>query len=494
MASISFYYGLISIVMNEDIYYKAMLSRDYRFDGKFFIGVKTTGIYCRPICPAKPKRKNVEFFSNASGAENAGYRPCMRCRPECAPFSPAWYGTSAIVQRALKVISSDGYFSQSEDDFAKKFGVTARHLRRLFKDEVGQTPKQIAYNNRLDFSRRLICESNLAITTIAMNSGFSSLRRFNDAFKKRFHKKPSEFRKSKNKNNKKGVIFSLSYRPPFDWQNLLDFYKCHHIAGVEIVTDKSYERIFRSNNKVGYIKANNNESQSRFEFQIITEDTASLFSITQKLRQMFDLDSDPIIVENSFQSNKLLDRLWKKYPGLRIARCWDPFEASICTILGQLVSLEQARSLVTQLIENYGEPVIHPVTGVQVNLFPTADTLVNSDLKLVRTTQKRKNTIREFSKSIQEKKIELNAYQDLDKLKEQLLAIPGIGPWTVEYITLRAIGDTDAFPGTDLILKRAMEKHKDLDLETVRPWRSYAAVYLWKHYAKTLSKKKGERL
>lgn len=465
-----------------------MLSRDHRFDGKFFIGVKTTGIYCRPICPARPKRENIEFYPSASEAEGAGYRPCMRCRPECAPYSPGWYGKSAVVQRALRVIAADGFYHSNEDDFANQFGMTARHLRRLFKDEVGQTPKQIAFNNRLNFSRKLISESTLTITSIAMTAGFSSLRRFNDAFKKRFHKSPSDFRKGKIKNKDKGVTFSLSYRPPFDWKDLLSFYVNHNIAGVEVVTDETYERVFKTGDNVGYVRVQNNEEKSQLIFQIITEDTESLLVITQKLRQMFDLDSDPIVVANCLELNNGLKKLGMKYPGLRIARGWDAYEQSICTILGQLVSLKQARSLVAELIENYGEEVAHPITGESLKLFPSPKKLAKSDLLLVRTTQKRRESIREFSKLIVKKKIVLSAHQDPEVLREKLLEIDGIGPWTADYIRLRALGDTDAFPKTDLILKRALEKHKDLDLESIRPWRSYLAIYLWKHYAKSLSK------
>src|SRR5262249_3825207 len=177
----------------------------YRFDGTFFIGVKTTGIYCRPICPAKPKRENVEFFLNATAAETSGYRPCLRCRPECAPLSPAWYGKSAVVQRALKIIMADGFFEANEESFAEQFGVTARHLRRLFVKEVGQTPKQIALNHRLNFARKLIVESNLLMTSVAMTAGFSSLRRFNDAFKKRFHRAPSALRKERDRAVENGL-------------------------------------------------------------------------------------------------------------------------------------------------------------------------------------------------------------------------------------------------------------------------------------------------
>ncbi|MDA8792142.1 helix-turn-helix domain-containing protein [Bacteriovoracaceae bacterium] len=476
--------------MNDDVFYKAMLSRDYRFDGKFFIGVKTTGIYCRPICPARPKRKNITFYLSANEAEGHGFRPCMRCRPECAPLSPAWIGKSAVVQRALRIISNDGTFSYSEDEFAEKFGMTARHLRRLFKDEVGQTPKQIAINNRLNFSRKLISESNLKITIIAMTAGYSSIRRFNDDFKKRFLKSPREFRRSKSMDESCGITFSLSYRPPFNWQEILNYYRVHNIAYVETVTKDSYERVFKSNQELGYIRVKNNEFKSRLDFQVLIEDTSELLKISQKLRNMFDLDSDPIVIANCFESNEFLDKLWNKFPGLRIARGWDPFEQSICTILGQLVSLKQARSLIKQLVESYGETVVNPLNGEEVKLFPTPKILSTAKLSSVKTTEKRRKTIRDFSKKILNKTIILSSDQDYYYIQDQLLKIDGIGPWTAKYILLRALGDPDVFPGSDLILKRAMEKHKNLDLNILRPWRSYAAIYLWMNYAKSLSKKK----
>lgn len=477
--------------MKHDIFYEAMLARDYRFDGKFFIGVKTTGIYCRPICPAKPKRENVEFFLTAAAAEKSGYRPCLRCRPESAPLSPAWSGKSSIVQRALKAIAADRFFEFSEDEFAEKFGVTARHLRRIFVEEVGLTPKQIAFNNRLNFSRKLIVETTLSMTEVAMTAGFSSIRRFNDAVKKRFHRQPSALRKKTDKKeSKSGIELSLSYRPPFDWQNLLAFYRSHQILGVENVTDLAYERIFKMGKTLGFVRVSQELDSPKLKLHILTEDPTILFSVTQKIRQMFDLDSDPILVSNSFQSHKFLDSLWKKYPGLRLARGWDPFETAVCTLLGQLVSVAQAKSLVQQLVTNYGDKVIHPLTGNEAFLFPSASTLARSDLLKVKTTQARRNAIKEFSKQVAEKKIDLEQPQDAEIFREQLLSITGIGPWSSEYICLRGVGDTDAFPGTDLILKRAIEKHPDLDLETIRPWRSYAAIYLWKHYALQLSKQK----
>ncbi len=466
-----------------------MLARDYRFDGRFFIGVKTTGIYCRPICPAKPKRENIEFFLTGAAAEKMGYRPCLRCRPESAPLSPAWSGKSAIVQRALRVISLDGYFSLNEDAFADQIGVTARHLRRLFVNEIGQTPKKIAYNNRLNFARKLIVESNLPMTSIAMTAGFSSLRRFNDAFKKRFHRAPRILRK-KQERHQGSVELLLSYRPPFDWQSLLAFYRSHQITGTENITDSTYDRVFQIGKSVGFLEVSHLPDHSQLKLKVVTEDPTILFLLAQRVRQMFDLDSDPLLVANSFQSHRFLNSLYQKYPGLRLARGWDPFETAVCTILGQLVSVKQAKSLVHQLVTHYGTKIKNPLTGEERFLFPKAEVLAKVDLVECKTTAARKAAIRELATLVATKKLDLLKPQEIAPLKEQLLNISGIGPWSAEYISLRALGDTDAFPATDLILKRAIEKHSDINLEKIRPWRSYAAIYLWKHYAEVLTKQK----
>jgi AraC family transcriptional regulator of adaptative response / DNA-3-methyladenine glycosylase II len=480
--------------MNQRAYYQAMLARDHRFDGKFFVGVKTTGIYCRPICPAKPKLENVEFFQTAAAAEKSGYRPCLRCRPESAPLSPAWNGKSSLVQRALRLIASEGYFEANEDEFAEKLGVSARHLRRVFAEEVGMTPKQIAIANRLNFARKLIVETHLPVTEVAMTAGFSSLRRFNDAFKKRFHREPRAVRKKQDKKEPcEGITLTLSYRPPFDWQCLLDYYRTHRIGGVENVTDDAYERVFRAEKSLGFVRVTHDEKSSQVQVQILMEDSSRLFSISQRIRQMFDLDSDPLLITNSFQSNRFLDSLWKKHPGLRIARGWDAFETSVCALLGQVVSVGHARNLVQDLVHEYGERISHPLTSDEAFLFPSAQTLAESDLSKIKATQTKKKAIRELARRVANHELDLNHPQDPKEFRSELLKIPGIGAWTSEYVSLRALGDADAFPGTDLILKRAIEKHPDLDLEVIRPWRSYAAIYLWKHYAQKLTQQKRGR-
>ncbi len=256
------------------------------------------------------------------------------------------------------------------------------------------------------------------------------------------------------------------------------------------MNEAAYERVFQIGKTIGFLKVSHCPDESKINLQVVTDDPTILFTVSQKVRQMFDLDSDPLLVANSFQSHKTLDALCKKYPGLRIARGWDPFETAICTILGQLVSVTQARNLIGQLVKHYGRKVTHPVNGNEAYLFPTPEALMQASLAEVKTTEKRKQSIREFSRLVVEGGIDLLTPQDPEKFRKRLLGIPGIGPWSAEYISLRALGDADSFPGTDLILKRAMEKHDDLNLENIRPWRSYAAIYLWKHYAESLSKQK----
>jgi AraC family transcriptional regulator of adaptative response / DNA-3-methyladenine glycosylase II len=475
----------------DDIFYQAVLARDYRFDGKFFVGVKTTGIYCRPICPAKPKKENMVFFPDALSAEKSGYRPCLRCRPECAPLSPAWIGKSAVVQRALKLIANNQLLESNEDRFAERLGVSARHLRRLFEEELGKTPKQISDSNRLDFARKLIVETNISITHIAFTSGFSSVRRFNDAIKKRFRRSPSDLRKTQSDVvPDTGIHLTLPYRPPFDWESLIRFYQSHEIGGVETVTENRYERVFKLDGAVGGLRVEPNPEKPELKLRVVTEDYKNLFRVVQKLRQMFDLDSDPILIANSFSESRFMNQLCQKYPGLRIPRGWDPFETAICSILGQFVSTEQAARLIKQLVTNYGEEVKNPLSGLTSRLFPTPKTLVRESLTQLGTTQARKNTIREFTRQVLEGKITLESTQDPSAFKEALRQINGIGPWTAEYVSLRALGDTDAFPHTDLILKRVAHLHADLNLDHIQPWRAYAAIYLWKEYAKLLSSKK----
>jgi AraC family transcriptional regulator, regulatory protein of adaptative response / DNA-3-methyladenine glycosylase II len=476
-------------------FYEALLARDYRFDGKFFVAVKTTGVYCRPICPARPKRENVEFFPDAASAEAAGYRPCLRCRPECAPLSPAWWGKKAVIQRALKLIANNALHHHiNEEEFAERLGMSARHLRRLFNDEIGRTPKQISDANRLNFARRLIVETSVPIMTVARAAGFSSLRRFNAAFKKRFQRAPSRLRRARSKiKSTEGIELKLSFRPPFDWQSLIRFYQFHPIPGVERVVENSVERVFRIEGIVGFLRVQPVDGKPQLKLSVVTEDPRLLFEVVNRIRRMFDLDSDPMLIANSFARLPLLAKLVDRFPGLRVPGGWDPYETAVCSILGQVVSAEQRASLVGELVRGYGEEIFHPVTGAKAYLFPSATVLASSDLHKVRTSVARKEAVRDFSRRVLSGAISLAEAQDPMMFRKALLETKGLGPWSAEYISLRSIGDTDAFPRTDLILKRVLALHPDLDLEVIKPWRSYAAVYLWRGFAQTLSKQKTKK-
>lgn len=476
---------------NEDAYYKAMLARDSRFDGKFFVGVKTTGIYCRPICPAKPKRQNVEFFRSHLEAERAGYRPCLRCRPESAPHSPAWIGKSAVVQRAIKVLNQETILSFNEDKFAALFGVSARHLRRLFIEEIGKTPKQLAFENRLNLARKLISETSLPITEVAFASGFSSIRRFNDAFKDRFKKNPSELRRS-NLSTTQRLLISLPYRPPFDFQSLLSAYRSHRVGDLESFGSDSMHRIVEFNDVVGQISISNDSSSSKLLLEIDFPDTTQIHKIISRVRALFDLDSDPVVVANALAKDKRMRALVQKWPGIRLPSGWDPFEIAVATILGQLVSVSRGRELVADLIELLGEDSGIKRNGKCIKLFPKADQIASSTLRSLKTTNARKATLIEFSRAVAENRISLEATQDVPQFIEKVRSIKGIGHWTANYMALKVLRHTDALPESDLILKRELESY-DMDIiDSISPWRGYLAALLWRDWSARSGEKRGE--
>lgn len=474
-----------------DIYYQALQSRDPRFDGKFFVGVKTTGIYCRPICPAKPKRENVEFFQNRLEAERAGYRPCLRCRPESAPDSPTWIGKSAVVRRAIKILNTQDTIDFDEDRFADLFGVTARHLRRLFIEEIGKTPKQLSFENRLNLSRKLITETALPISEAAFAAGFKSIRRFNDAFKDRFKKSPNEIRRNKVQKSD-GLTLSLSYRPPFDFEGLLNRYQAHQIGNLEWFTQGKMHRVVAHGKDVGTVTISNDAKNSKLIVEIDFPDTSLIHSIIARVRAVFDLDSDPVTIANQLEVDSAMKTLVKKHPGIRISSGWDGFETAVSTILGQFVSVENATQLVAALIEQHGTKTKKVINGKTIALFPTPKQIVEADLSALKTTAARKRTLVEFSKAVEEKRISLEPTQNVDSFVTAAKEIFGIGTWSADYMALKVLRHADAFPATDLILARALELHPNV-IEKLSPWRGYAAALFWREYAATLKKTKSKQ-
>lgn len=471
----------------DDVYYRALLARDHRFDGKFFVGVKTTGIYCRPICPAKPKRKNVEFFADHLQAERAGYRPCLRCRPESAPRSPAWIGTSAVVRRAIKMIHDPRTLDLDEKEFAARFGVSARHLRRLFVEEIGKTPKQLSAENRLNLARQLITETSMPLSDVAFAAGFGSIRRFNGAFKDRFKKNPAAIRRQSS--GAPGLTVSLSYRPPYDFEGLLKFYRSHGIGRLEWFSEGKMHRVVEFEGRAGLIAVSDDPARSRVLVEIDFPGISAIHHIVSRVRAMFDLDSDPVLVANALETDPKTKALLRKHPGIRLPSGWSPFEVAVSAILGQLVSVERGRALVADLIELLGTESGLSRDGAAIKLFPSPAKIAASDLSGLKSTGARKRALIEFSRAVHEGRISLESTQDAGDFLERVLAVPGIGPWTANYMALKALRHTDAFPATDLILARALERHPAAAVERMSPWRGYAAALYWREYSELLSRK-----
>ncbi|MGH7852617.1 MAG: DNA-3-methyladenine glycosylase family protein [Candidatus Binatia bacterium] len=290
-----------------------------------------------------------------------------------------------------------------------------------------------------------------------------------------------------------GIEVNLPFKSPYDWQSIIRFYQSHSIPGVERVTDDFFARVFRISSTIGFVRVRAVAGKPRLKVWIVTADAEIRLEVVRRVKKMFDLGCDPTIVGKSLARVPLLATLCRRFPGLRLARGWDPFETAICSILGQLVSARQRANLIGQLVSNYGEEIADPSSGEKTRLFPGAEVLARSDLSAVRTTIARRQAIRDFSRCVLSGAISLCDAQDPAAFRKALLETKGLGPWSAEYISLRAIGDTDAFPKTDLILKRVLELHPDLDLARIAPWRSYAAIYLWKEFAETLSGRRLDR-
>ena len=476
----------------QEAFFLALEARDKRFDGKFFYGVTTTGIFCRPICAAKPKRKNLAFFASVAEAKQAGFRACRRGRPEAARGSPLWLGKESVVKKAARAIAAGEFQGERDAQFAEKMGMTARHLRRLFQEELGQTPKQFADSQRLEFARDLILNSEMAITAIAFASGYSSLRRFNSAFQEKYKKAPRDFRARRKTGDREGIMFlKLRYHPPYQWDSILDFFRVHSIPGIESVEEEAYLRHFIDPEtggsalaRVGHLARENS-----IYLELEGVHAKSVFAIVRRIKRIFDLDYNPAAIEKIFSRDAEIGGIYRRWAGLRIPQFWDPFEGAIATILGQLVSLKQAQRLVGELVVAYGAKSPAPRRSDLAFQFPTAAALLRSDLSAVKTTRLRRQTIRHMAEAVAGEKILLRPDADFAELRRGLIAIPGIGPWSVEYICMRVLGDVDAFPAKDLVLARVLKAKPRLSPERFRPWRSYLALLLWAEFAGKMSGK-----
>jgi AraC family transcriptional regulator, regulatory protein of adaptative response / DNA-3-methyladenine glycosylase II len=466
------------------VFSRARLSRDPRFDGKFFIAVRGSGVYCRPICPSPTaKEKNVRYFLTAAAAAEAGFRPCLRCRPECSPGTPAWIDTPSTVSRALRLIAESG-LQDGVEGLAEQLGVGSRHLRRLFVRHLGATPLAVAQTRRLQFAKSLIDQSQLSMHEIAIASGFGCVRRFNAAIRKTYKRTPSQIRRLCHHADglaENEYFFRLRYRPPYDWKGMLEFLAPRSTPGVEQVANGTYRRSISLRGATGRFEVSHDPSNHSLNVTVQFGDPKALYFIIERIRAMFDLNADWITIAQTLNADPLLATKVKANPGLRVPGCWDGFELGVRAILGQQVTVKGATTLAGRLANKFGQ-LLGASSGL-THVFPQPETLAEADIASIGIPQSRAQTIRGFARFVAVHKVRFEATASSEALIRQLRGIPGLGQWTVRYIAMRALGDPDALPCGDLGLLRglALTTARELEqrAEVWRPWRAYAAMYIW---------------
>jgi AraC family transcriptional regulator of adaptative response / DNA-3-methyladenine glycosylase II len=476
---------------SEDRFYEAIRQEDQRFDGLFFSGVITTGVYCRVVCPTPQpaKRENIRFFTSVAAAEHAGFRPCLRCHPERSAGTPVWGPFPAIVSRALALIFDGALDDEDVESLARRVGLGSRQLRRLFNEHLGASPIAVAKARRVHFARCLLDESALSITDIALAAGFGSLRQFNHDFRKTFGRSPNEVRRRPEKTRDAWVTSALSYRPPLDWPRMIEFLQARATPGVEIVGHDRYRRTIEVGGEVGEIELAVVPNKPRLTLRISAQSAAHpglLRRVTCRARRIFDLDADPVRICADLQGSPILAPLVRARPGLRVPGAWDPFELAVRAVLGQQISVRAATTLSGRLAAAYGQP-FEADNGGLTHLFPKPEALATADLRAIGATSAQERAIRAISTAVAKEELVLDASRGLDDFAERFRELPGIGPWTAQYVAMRALGEPDAFPASDLGLRRALgEAVRPISatkLEKIsedwRPWRAYAALYLW---------------
>lgn len=464
---------------------RARLSRDARFDGKFFIGVLGSRVYCRSICPAPTaKEKNVRYFPSAAAAAEAGFRPCLRCRPECSPGTPAWLGTPNTVSRALRLIAESGLDDDGVEGLADRLGVGSRHLRRLFIQHLGATPSAVAQTRRLHFAKKLIDETNLPMSEVALSSGFGCVRRFNAAIRKVYKRTPTQIRRLSRQvgsQPENQYLFRLRFRPPYNWEGMLRFLGARATPGVESVEDGHYRRSISLNGSDGYVDVSLDEDNDALLARVQFGDPRSLFLIVERLRAMFDLNADWAAIAPSLKTDPALGLRVDSQPGLRVPGAWNGFELAVRAILGQQITVKGATTLAGTLARTFGR-TLPSATGLTY-LFPQPEDLAEADLTAIGLTKARAATIRGLARAVCEGKVSFEGIVAPEDFLSRLCEVPGIGTWTAQYIAMRALGEPDAFPSGDIGLLRALGLKSSTELErrsqAWRPWRAYATMYLW---------------
>ncbi|WP_245392485.1 AlkA N-terminal domain-containing protein [Salinicola endophyticus] len=445
---------------------RARLARDARFDGRFFIGVVTTGIYCRPICPVTPPHEeNVRYFGSAIAAAAAGFRPCLRCRPDSAPHSPPWRGTHTTLSRALALIDAGSLQHGSVAALCQRLGIGERYLRQLFQRHLGVSPKTYALYRQCLFAKQLLHDTALPITDIAYASGFTSLRRFNDAFQRQLHLTPSTLRRRR-ADPQAPLTLTLTYRPPYHWARLRHFHALHRLAGLEWIDDDSFGRTFRLGEVTGHFTARHLPERHAFSVSLALSDLSVLDTVVRCLRRLLDLDADTQTIEGHLAA--ALPGL-ALTPGLRLPGVWDLFEAGVRAVLGQQISIAAAVRLQQQLVDQLGEQ-----DPAGRRRFPTPAAIAASDLAFLKLPGARRETLRRFA----------TAYRDgeLGDDPASWQRLKGIGPWTAKVAAFRGLSDPDIWLDGDVGLRRALAHQpqpQPLDPACAAPWRSYLTLQLW---------------
>jgi AraC family transcriptional regulator, regulatory protein of adaptative response / DNA-3-methyladenine glycosylase II len=479
--------------LEHDACYRAVKLRDARFDGRFFTAVKTTRIYCRPICPARtPLSKNVTFYPTAAAAQEAGFRPCLRCRPETAPDLGAWRGTSNTVTRGLALIELGALDQGDVNALGERLGVGERQLRRLFRRHLGASPISVAQTRRILLAKQLIHETHLPMTEVAFASGFGSIRRFNETFLALFGRAPSELRRLRGQDVSAAsdgeFSLLLRYQPPYDWEEMLEFLERRAIRGIEHIADGCYSRTFSLDGVQGTVSVRP-AAGNALRAKIRVPKLSTLPGIIARLRRVFDLAADPLAISAHLATDPVLAPLVAKRPGLRVPGAWDGFELAIRAVLGQQITVAGAVRLAGRLVAAHGDPMTAPDHDLNLtHVFPRPAVLAKADLTSLGMPRSRAATLSAVAAAVVADRDFFASSGDLEETVQRLRSIRGVGEWTAQYVALRQLREPDAFPAADIGLMRALaddegQRPAAADLlaraEKWRPWRAYAAQHLW---------------
>lgn len=471
--------------LSDDQCYRIINARDARYDGHLYVGVLSTGIYCRPVCPAiRPRPDRCRFFANAAAAEGSGFRPCLRCRPELAPGLAPMDGTRQLARLLVDRIHGGALEEAGLEVLAEEFGLSSRQVRRVITAEFGVTPTAIARTRRLLLAKQLLTDSDLKLVDVAFASGFASVRQFNRVFREAYGLTPSNLRRSRKVAADEGIPLRLGFRPPLAWEALTSFLVSRSDGHSQGLVDGHYVRTLRVGDVTGWLAAQP-VADNVLQVQLSPSLLRSLPSLQQPLRRLFDLDADPVAITNGLEADAQLAPLTQHTPGLRLPGTLDGFELAMRAVLGQQISVKAATTIFRRIVERFGEAVETPFEGLD-RLTPTAEriaTLPREELLVCGLTGRRADTLLALARAVCDQSLRLDASANPEPTRQCLLALPGIGPWTTEYIAMRALGDPDAFPGSDLGLLKGAGVSKPAELESRsqlwRPWRAYAAFHLW---------------